>query len=166
MNAGKVPCPRTQRHIAAAKTSRSKVTGHSYHTRMPSCVRRKIRWREDLVRHLGSAWPRLPGDRYRWGQCREGLLLRETLCIYPDFSSVHTHFVLFFSTPTVQILTSWRYCQEFCGVAEAEWSACSSYVASAVHLLTVTVETSSSWRYSQGVLRCCSFEDAYSNIEY
>ena len=37
--------------------------------------RPKTRWRDNLVRHLGTAWPRITRDRCLWKQFREGFLL-------------------------------------------------------------------------------------------
>ena len=39
--------------------------------------RPKTRWRDNLIRHLGSAWPRIARDRRLWRQSREGFLLTE-----------------------------------------------------------------------------------------
>ena len=39
--------------------------------------RPKTRWRDNLVRHLGTAWPRIARDRRLWKQFREGFLLTE-----------------------------------------------------------------------------------------
>ena len=39
--------------------------------------RPKTRWRDNLIRHLGHAWPRIARDRRLWKQFREGFLLME-----------------------------------------------------------------------------------------
>ena len=39
--------------------------------------RPKTRWRDNLVRHLGTAWPRIARDRRLWKEFREGFLLTE-----------------------------------------------------------------------------------------
>ena len=39
--------------------------------------RPKTRWRDNLIRHLGPAWPRIARDRRLWRQFREGFLLTE-----------------------------------------------------------------------------------------
>ena len=36
-----------------------------------------ILWRDNLIRHLGPAWPRIARDRCLWRQLREGCLLTE-----------------------------------------------------------------------------------------
>ena len=38
--------------------------------------RPKTRWRDNLIRHLGRAWPRIARDRRLWKQSREGSSLR------------------------------------------------------------------------------------------
>ena len=39
--------------------------------------RPKTRWRDNLIRHLGHAWPRIARDWRLWRQFREGFLLTE-----------------------------------------------------------------------------------------
>ena len=39
--------------------------------------RPKTRWRDNLISHLGPAWPRIARDRRLWKQFREGFLLTE-----------------------------------------------------------------------------------------
>ena len=39
--------------------------------------RPKKRWRDNLIRHLGPAWPRIARDRFLGKQFREGFLLTE-----------------------------------------------------------------------------------------
>ena len=39
--------------------------------------RPKTRWRDNLIRHMGTAWPRIARDRRLWSQFREGFLLTE-----------------------------------------------------------------------------------------
>ena len=49
--------------------------GHREWTRRQG--RPKTRWRDNLVRHLGTAWLRIARDRCLWKQFREGFLLTE-----------------------------------------------------------------------------------------
>ncbi len=39
--------------------------------------RPKTRWRDNLIRHLGPAWPRIARDRRLWRLLREGFLFTE-----------------------------------------------------------------------------------------
>ena len=47
-------------------------------TRMDKMAEKtRTRWRDNLIRHMGPAWPRLARDRRLWKQFREGFLLTE-----------------------------------------------------------------------------------------
>ena len=66
-------------HIARFKDSRwtKRVTEWTPREWTRRQGRPKTRWRDNLICHLGPAWPRIARDRRLWRQFREGFLLTE-----------------------------------------------------------------------------------------
>ena len=64
-------------HIARCKDTRctKRVTEWTPREWTRRQGRSKTRWRDNLIRHLGPAWPRIARDRCLWNQFREGFLL-------------------------------------------------------------------------------------------
>ena len=51
-------------------------------TRMDNMAGRpKTRWRDNLIRHLGPAWPKIVSDRRLWRQFQKGV---------PDYGAIET----------------------------------------------------------------------------
>ena len=65
-------------HIARFKDNRTKtVTEWTPREWTRRQGRPKTRWRDNLICHLGPAWPRIARDRRLWKQFREGFRLKE-----------------------------------------------------------------------------------------
>ena len=66
-------------HIARFKDNRwtKRVTEWTPREWIRRQGRPKTRWRDNVIRHLGPAWPRIARDRCLWRQFREGFLLTE-----------------------------------------------------------------------------------------